>query len=79
MIDFTAIAFILAFQHYIVMLGTVVLIASSLVPRMGGDHVSYFLPPYKSFKRDIKQNTSRNMLISHSFGFDLSVLALFSH
>ncbi|KAJ9166179.1 hypothetical protein P3X46_020963 [Hevea brasiliensis] len=28
----------LAFQHYIVMLGTIVLIASNLVPRMGGDH-----------------------------------------
>lgn len=31
-------AFVLAFQHYIVMLGTIVLIASTLVPRMGGDH-----------------------------------------
>ncbi|KAJ8762358.1 hypothetical protein K2173_007516 [Erythroxylum novogranatense] len=29
---------LLAFQHYIVMLGTIVLIANSLVPRMGGDH-----------------------------------------
>ncbi|XP_065882152.1 nucleobase-ascorbate transporter 3 [Euphorbia lathyris] len=29
---------LLAFQHYIVMLGTIVLIASNLVPRMGGDH-----------------------------------------
>ncbi|XP_059633375.1 nucleobase-ascorbate transporter 3 [Cornus florida] len=28
---------LLAFQHYIVMLGTVVMIASILVPRMGGD------------------------------------------
>lgn len=28
--------FLLAFQHYIVMLGTTVLIASTLVPRMGG-------------------------------------------
>ncbi|KAH7523994.1 hypothetical protein FEM48_Zijuj06G0071200 [Ziziphus jujuba var. spinosa] len=32
------ITFVLAFQHYIVMLGTIVLIASTLVPRMGGDH-----------------------------------------
>ncbi|KAG6672244.1 hypothetical protein I3842_16G047800 [Carya illinoinensis] len=31
-------AFLLAFQHYIVMLGTTVLIATTLVPRMGGDH-----------------------------------------
>ncbi|WCJ35359.1 Xanthine/uracil permease family protein [Euphorbia peplus] len=29
---------LLAFQHYIVMLGTIVLIASNLVPRMGGDN-----------------------------------------
>ncbi|EEF52467.1 nucleobase-ascorbate transporter 3 isoform X1 [Ricinus communis] len=29
---------LLAFQHYIVMLGTIVLIASNLVPQMGGDH-----------------------------------------
>ncbi|KAI6688184.1 hypothetical protein NL676_025012 [Syzygium grande] len=31
-------AVLLAFQHYIVMLGTIVLIASTLVPRMGGNH-----------------------------------------
>ncbi|KAK9270002.1 hypothetical protein L1049_025575 [Liquidambar formosana] len=31
-------AVVLAFQHYVVMLGTIVLIASTLVPRMGGDH-----------------------------------------
>ncbi|XP_040997842.1 nucleobase-ascorbate transporter 3-like [Juglans microcarpa x Juglans regia] len=31
-------ACLLAFQHYIVMLGTTVLIATTLVPRMGGDH-----------------------------------------
>ncbi|XP_044475540.1 nucleobase-ascorbate transporter 3-like [Mangifera indica] len=31
-------AVLLAFQHYIVMLGTTVLIASALVPRMGGDY-----------------------------------------
>ncbi|XP_068312325.1 nucleobase-ascorbate transporter 3-like [Pyrus communis] len=30
--------FVLAFQHYIVMLGSIVIIATSLVPRMGGDH-----------------------------------------
>ncbi|KAI3886498.1 hypothetical protein MKW92_043703 [Papaver armeniacum] len=30
--------FLLAFQHYIVTLGTTVMIASFLVPRMGGDH-----------------------------------------
>ncbi|KAJ8771560.1 hypothetical protein K2173_026737 [Erythroxylum novogranatense] len=30
--------FLLAFQHYIVMLGTIVLIASGLVPQMGGGH-----------------------------------------
>lgn len=32
------ITFLLAFQHYIVMLGTTVMIASLLVPQMGGDH-----------------------------------------
>ncbi|PNY14137.1 nucleobase-ascorbate transporter 3-like protein [Trifolium pratense] len=31
-------ALLLAFQHYIVMLGTTVLIASNLVPLMGGNH-----------------------------------------
>lgn len=31
-------ALLLAFQHYIVMLGTTVLIANTLVPQMGGDH-----------------------------------------
>ncbi|KAI3439693.1 uncharacterized protein J3R85_004533 [Psidium guajava] len=31
-------AVVLAFQHYIVMLGTVVMISNTLVPRMGGDH-----------------------------------------
>ncbi|EOY14597.1 Xanthine/uracil permease family protein isoform 2 [Theobroma cacao] len=31
-------ALLLAFQHYIVNLGTTVLIASTIVPRMGGDH-----------------------------------------
>ncbi|MCL7031560.1 hypothetical protein MKW94_020941, partial [Papaver nudicaule] len=30
--------FVLAFQHYIVTLGTTVMIATFLVPRMGGDH-----------------------------------------
>ncbi|KAE8657107.1 Nucleobase-ascorbate transporter 3 [Hibiscus syriacus] len=34
----TAQALLLAFQHYIVNLGTTVLIASNIVPRMGGDH-----------------------------------------
>lgn len=33
-------ALLLGFQHYIVMLGTTVLIASTLVPQMGGSHVS---------------------------------------
>ena len=37
---FAAEALLLAFQHYIVMLGTTVLIASNLVPQMGGSHVS---------------------------------------
>lgn len=31
-------AFMLAFQHYIVMLGTVVMISSFIVPQMGGSH-----------------------------------------
>lgn len=32
------IACLLAFQHYVVMLGTIVLVANALVPRMGGDN-----------------------------------------
>ncbi|KAG4934417.1 hypothetical protein AAZX31_17G233000 [Glycine max] len=32
------VALLLGFQHYIVMLGTTVLIATTLVPAMGGDH-----------------------------------------
>ncbi|PON38103.1 Nucleobase-ascorbate transporter [Parasponia andersonii] len=32
------IACLLAFQHYIVMLGTIVLVTNALVPRMGGDN-----------------------------------------
>ncbi|KAA3488838.1 nucleobase-ascorbate transporter 3 [Gossypium australe] len=35
---FTAQALLLAFQHYIVNLGTTVLIASNIVPLMGGTH-----------------------------------------
>lgn len=31
----------MAFEHYIVMLGTTVLIARNLVPRMGGDPVRF--------------------------------------
>lgn len=42
----TAQALLLAFQHYIVNLGTTVLIASTIVPRMGGDHVCFY-DPYK--------------------------------
>lgn len=37
--NFAAETILLAFQHYIVVLGTMVLIASDLVPRMGGDNV----------------------------------------
>lgn len=33
-------AILLGFQHYLVMLGTTVLIPSSLVPQMGGGNVS---------------------------------------
>lgn len=33
-------AIILAFQHFIVMLGTTVIIPSALVPQMGGGNVS---------------------------------------
>lgn len=36
---FPAEAILLGFQHYIVMLGTTVLIPSSLVPQMGGGKV----------------------------------------
>jgi hypothetical protein len=39
-------AILLGFQHYIVMLGTAVMIPTMLVPRMGGDDVSAAsLPP----------------------------------
>lgn len=41
LLNFAAETAFLAFQHYIVMLGTIVLIASNLVPRMGGDHVGF--------------------------------------
>jgi len=34
-------AILLGFQHYLVMLGTTVLIPSSLVPQMGGGNVSF--------------------------------------
>lgn len=33
-------AILLGFQHYLVMLGTTVLIPTALVPQMGGGHVS---------------------------------------
>lgn len=42
----TAKAVLLAFQHYIVMLGTTVMIATYLVPRMGGTHVSILHFPF---------------------------------
>lgn len=35
-------AIILGFQHYIVMLGTAVMLATVLVPQMGGNHVNPF-------------------------------------
>jgi len=34
-------AILLGFQHYLVMLGTTVLIPSALVPQMGGGNVSF--------------------------------------
>ncbi|XLR34989.1 hypothetical protein S83_062889, partial [Arachis hypogaea] len=34
-------AILLGFQHYLVMLGTTVLIPSSLVPQMGGENVRF--------------------------------------
>lgn len=35
-------AILLGFQHYLVMLGTTVLIPTALVPQMGGGYVSPF-------------------------------------
>jgi hypothetical protein len=32
---------LVGFQHYVIMLGTIVLIATILVPLMGGGYVSY--------------------------------------
>ena len=37
----TAEAILLGFQHYLVMLGTTVLIPASLVPQMGGGNVGF--------------------------------------
>lgn len=34
-------AILLGFQHYLVMLGTTVLIPTALVPQMGGGNVSF--------------------------------------
>jgi hypothetical protein len=39
-LEYAAEAIILGFQHYIVMLGTSVIIPSALVPQMGGGNVS---------------------------------------
>lgn len=36
-------AILLGFQHYLVMLGTTVLIPSTLVPQMGGGNVMLFV------------------------------------
>ena len=41
-LEYAAEAVILGFQHYIVMLGTTVIIPSALVPQMGGGNVSIF-------------------------------------
>lgn len=38
-ISYAAEAILLGFQHYLVMLGTTVLIPSALVPQMGGGNV----------------------------------------
>ena len=44
-LEYAAEAVILGFQHYIVMLGTSVIITSALVPQMGGGNVSIFESP----------------------------------
>ena len=41
---FAAEAFLLGFQHYILMLGTTVMIPTLLVPQMGGTDVSLLIP-----------------------------------
>jgi nucleobase transporter 1/2 len=41
-IAFTAEAIFLGFQHYLVMLGSIVIISTILVPLMGGGNVSTF-------------------------------------
>ena len=38
---------VVAFQHYLVMLGTTVIIATILVPIMGGGHVSLIFHPFR--------------------------------
>lgn len=38
---FAAEAILLGFQHYLVMLGTTVIIPTALVPQMGGGNVSH--------------------------------------
>jgi hypothetical protein len=54
-------ALLLAFQHYIVMLGTTVLIASTLVPLMGGNHVSVLI--YEVTGHNIDTDTSTLIVI----------------
>ena len=44
---FTVETVILAFEHYIVMLGSIVMLSTLLVPQMGGDNVR-FLPHFTS-------------------------------
>lgn len=39
---YSAEAILLGFQHYLVMLGTTVLIPAALVPQMGGGNVSHY-------------------------------------
>jgi len=54
----------LGFQHYLVMLGTTVLIPTYLVPQMGGGNVSYLL------RQVISMNIYRNsVFLSDLYSF----------
>lgn len=58
---YAAEAILLGFQHYLVMLGTTVLIPTFLVPQMGGGHVSLY--KYSSKQLTILDHLLSDMLI----------------
>ncbi|KAI5353980.1 PREDICTED: nucleobase-ascorbate transporter [Prunus dulcis] len=75
--------FLLAFQHYIVMLGSIVIIASTFVPRMGGDHgdkarviqTMLFMAAINTLLQTIL-GTRLPTVMTASFAFTLPVLSI---